>query len=194
LVILRLKSIGVSFLTLCSLAPAASLDVFLGGTGFECQQTAIPLNCTSDPTYQWVNDDYVGQTVTGTSFGFINQIDLSLLYEDVLNIGQSQTYNVVINGTTVGDFTVAGLDDSNDHTVVDSFTFAPIAGPDFTVLFRISSPSTPSGSGSLGWYHSGDNSFFTLSDGGAVIPEPGTLSLMLVPAFAGIWAVRRRQR
>ena len=94
-----------------------------------------------------------------------------------------------------GSFTIPGLNDNQQYTVTDSFNFALIAGPDFTVLFQISSPTTPGGGGSIGWEHGVESSFFTVSDeGGAQTPEPGTFALMLAPALAGVWALRRRKR
>lgn len=192
---MRLVPLFALALALSATAPAATIGVAVGGSGFECQQTLFPGACSGSPTYQWVNGDYIGQTVTGTPLGLANQISLSLDYIDKLAIGQSQTYSVVVNGTTVGSFTIPGLNDSQQYTVTDSFIFAPIAGPDFTVLFQISSPTTPGGMGSLGWEHGVESSFFTLSDeGGSQTPEPGTFALMLAPALAGVWAIRRRKR
>ena len=182
-------------LALCFTASAATIGVPLGGSGFECQQTFFPGNCSGSPTYQWGNGDYIGQTATGTPLGSANQINLSLDYLNSLDIGQSQTYDVVVNGTTVGSFTIPGLNDNQQYTVTDSFNFASIAGPDFTVLFQISSPTTPDGAGSIAWEHGVESSSFTLSDeGGAQTPEPGTFAMMLAPALAGVWALRRRKR
>lgn len=192
---MKLAAIAGLAMTLTTLAPAATLPVAVGGAGFECQQSIVPGNCSVLRTFQWGNGDYVGQTVTGTSFGTINQIILALSYEDRLNVGQSQTYDVVINNTTVGSFLINGLDDEVVYFITDTFDFAPIAGPDFTVLFRISSPTTPGGEGSIGWLHGPGNSSFTLSDeGGSAVPEPGTFALLLGPALAGVWAARRRKR
>ncbi len=182
-------------MALCFTAPAATIGVGVGGPGFECQHSLFPGNCASSPTYQWVNGDYIGQTATGTPLGSVNQIILSLDYLDFLVFGQSQTYDVVVNGTTVGSFTILGLNDNQQYTVTDSFNFASIAGPDFTVLFQISSPTTPDGAGSIAWEHGVESSSFTLSDeGGAQTPEPGTFAMMLAPALAGVWALRRRKR
>lgn len=182
-------------LALCATAPAASISVPLFGPGFECQKSVVPGGCANSPTYQWVNGDYIGQTETGTPLASANQIILSLDYINRLNPSQSQTYDVVVNGTAVGNFTIPGLNDSLQYTVTDSFDFSPIAGPDFTVLFQITSPTTPGGLGSIGWEHGVESSFFTLTDeGGAATPEPGTFALMLAPALAGVWALRRRKR
>ena len=192
---MKLAALAGLAMTLPALAPAATLPVQLGGAGYECQHSLLQGNCSTSPTYQWINGDYVGQTVTGTSFGTINQILLSLSYENVLGIGQTQTYDVVINNTTVGSFLINGLDNQGNYSISDSFDFAPIAGPNFTVLFRVSSPSTPGGAGSIGWFHGGGNSSFTLSDeGGSAVPEPGTFALLLGPALAGVWAMRRRKQ
>lgn len=192
---MKLAAFAGLAMSLTTLAPAATLPVAVGGAGYECQQSAFPSNCSTSPTYQWLNGDYVGQTVTGTSFGSINQILLALSYENNLNVGQTQTYDVVINNTTVGSFLINGLDDQVVYFITDTFDFAPIAGPDFTVLFRLSSPSTPGGEGSIGWLNGGQSSFFTLSDeAGSAVPEPGTFALLLGPALAGIWAARRRKQ
>lgn len=182
-------------LALCATAPAASISVPLFGPGFECQNSFFPGNCGVSPTYQWGNGDYIGQTATGTPLLSANQISLSLNYINSLDISQTQTYDVIVNGTAVGSFSIAGLNDSLQYTVSDIFDFSSITGPDFTVLFQITSPTTPGGFGSIGWEHGVESSIFTLSDeGGAAIPEPGTFALMLAPALAGAWALRRRVR
>ncbi|MBK7927262.1 MAG: hypothetical protein IPJ98_07090 [Bryobacterales bacterium] len=81
---MKLAAFAGLAMTLATLAPAATLPVQLGGAGYECQHSVLAGNCLDSPTYQWVNGDFVGQTVTGTSFGTINQIILSLSYENAL--------------------------------------------------------------------------------------------------------------
>jgi hypothetical protein len=152
-------------------------------------------NCSDDPVYLWTNSEYVGQTTTGTALTFITGLDLSLVYNDALIPPNTETYDVIINGTTVGSFSIVGANDFGDKPVTNSYSFAPIAGPDYTVLFVLSSASVPGGGGSIGWYQGALQSSFTISDDEVSgVPEPGTFSLMLAPALAGLWALRRSKQ
>ncbi|MCC7340378.1 MAG: PEP-CTERM sorting domain-containing protein [Bryobacterales bacterium] len=126
---------------------------------------------------------------------FITGIDLSLVYRDALMIGYSQAYDVIINGVTVGGFTIAGGDDFLYKTATNSFAFAPITGPDDTVLFKLS--SAPAGAvGNIGWPWDSVGSGFSINDEAefASVPEPGTFSLLLGPAFAGLCVLRRKKQ
>lgn len=169
-------------------ADAASISVALGGSGYLCQQSLFPTNCAASPTYQWVNGDFVGQDVQDSGLNSIDAVDLSLKYDDLLVAGQSQTYDVVINGITIGSFSIDGVGDGLDRVVSSLYTFAPIAGPDYEVLFVVASSTTPNGLGSVGWFNGpeSDSSFDLVS----TVPEPGTLML----TGLGLAMVARRVR
>jgi hypothetical protein len=169
-------------------AAAASISVSLGGSGYLCQQTLFPANCSMSPTYQWVQGDYVGQDVAASGLGSIDEIGLSLQYDDLLNPAFSQTYSIEINGISVGSFTLQGVGDGLDRLVSSTYTFAPISGPDYEVKFVITSSTIPNGYGSFGWYN-GDRENPSSFELVSTVPEPGTMMLTAL----GLAALARRR-
>ena len=172
---------------------AFGATVFLASTaagGYLCQQTVFPANCSDDPTGQWVNGDFIGQSVTGLGLSSASHLSLDLGYFDLLDLGFSETYGVTVNGSPVGSFTISGPENQAIQFETASFNFAPIAvGSSFPVLFTITSATVPSGGGSLNWVHDDVTSSLTITAGS--IPEPGTLALAGLSLVA--LAARRRR-
>jgi hypothetical protein len=183
---MRLTLCVLALAACCTTTWAASVTVALGGADYLCQTILFPSGCASDPTYLWVNGDFVGENVTGSGLATVNGLGLSLEYNDLLNLGFSETYNVLINGNFVGSFSISGTDDNANHAVTDVYSFAPIVGPSYSVLFEISSATIPFGDGSLGWYNGTSaglpESSFTLS--GTAVPEPDLFPLLALGVAA----------
>jgi hypothetical protein len=159
---------------------AFGATLFLASTsagGYLCQQTALPPNCTVSPTGQWVNGDFIGQSVSGSGLSSVSHLGLDLGYFDALEFALSETYGVTVNGSSVGSFTISGPENQPIHFETASFDFAPIAvGSSFPVVFTITSPTISAGAGSVNWVHDDVTSSLIIT-GAASIPEPGTLVL-----------------
>lgn len=178
-----------SFFALAPMVWAGSFQTALGQPGFQCQQLSLPTNCSSDPVYLWNQGDYVGQDVTGSGLGSISQLSIDLQYQNVLDVGFTETYGVTVNGTNVGSFSIAGIGDDNYYFQSDVFSFSPISGP-YDILFTITSATIPLGDGSIGWVDDGVTSTITLS---SATPEPGTMALFAIGlGLPLLLALRRR--
>jgi hypothetical protein len=182
----------ILFASMFALAPmvwAGSFQTALGQPGFQCQQLSFPINCSSDPVYLWNQGDYVGQDVTGSGLGSISQLSIDLEYQNLLDPGFTETYGVTVNGTSVGSFSIPGLDDGNYYFQSDLFNFGPISGP-YDILFTITSATIPIGDGSIGWVDDGVTSTITLT---SATPEPGTMALCAIGlGLPLLLALRRR--
>jgi hypothetical protein len=128
----------------------------------------------------------VGEQVNGSGLSSVSGIELNLSYNDILRVPDFETYDVLINNTDVGSFTINGTNDDGIHSVTNSYSFSAVSGPDYTVLFKITSPTIPPGQGSFGWYHDG-SSTFTLT----AVPEPSYFGLFAA-GLAGALVLRRR--
>ena len=98
------------------------------------------------------------------------------------------TFDVLINGVTVGTYTLFGCPDYCDSTDSFSFsqTFAPIAGPEYT-LSLVATSTVAGGDGSWNWFPGGS---VTLSDG--AVPEPASWAMMIAGFGLVGGAMRRR--
>jgi hypothetical protein len=52
-----LTVVGIASLVMLGSAAKADVVVALGGADYLCQQSAVPPNCSANPTYQWVQGD-----------------------------------------------------------------------------------------------------------------------------------------
>jgi hypothetical protein len=177
-----------------STANASSVSPFFD-SGFECQNTLSPASCTTvNPSvaYIWHTGDFFGENFTGT--GLTSVFQLSLLNTLTLNdliVGQTETFNVSINGVLVGSVSDPGSGAPPPGTpqkLTQVFNFASISGPNYDVRFTVTSPTMPPTSGAIGFNHDGTSSSVTLTQA----PEPGTM-LLLGVGLLGL-VIRRMRR
>jgi hypothetical protein len=104
----------------------------------------------------------------------VDRLDLSLNIDNVLNSGASIFFAALVNGTSVGSFSFADGDPDGVYNL--GWVFAPLSAANYRVELRITSPSVPSGYGSVGLALDG-SSWVKITDTSAV-PEPSTLILL----------------
>jgi len=96
--------------------------------------------------YFWshVRGDSVTQTYVTTETNVTRAVfDFTTPFNDLL--GFSVDWNVLLNGTLIGTFSIAP---GEAHQIHLDYSFAPIAGPSYTVRFEVTSEASPTGHGS----------------------------------------------
>jgi hypothetical protein len=167
-------------------ANASSVSPFFG-VGFECQNTLVPVDCspTATPPLAYISDtgDFFGENFTSTGLASIIQLSLNTLIGNALNAGQTESFNVSVNGIGVGSVSVPGsgaASPGTSQTLTQVFNFSPISGlsgSNYNILFTVASPGIGLGFGSIGFNHDGTSSSVTLTTPTAT-PEPGTMLLL----------------
>jgi len=137
--------------------------------------------------YFWtsVRGDMVEETFAGTGLASVVQLDLDIeVVENLLATGAQVDWDVRVNGTSVGSFTVFDTDGAGVRN--ESFTFAAIAGAGtYTVGMHVSN-IVADGAGSISLAKNG-NSSMTLHD---PVPEPASMAALGLGTLA---LIRRRR-
>jgi hypothetical protein len=160
-----------------------------GGTGYSDYNAAFGFG----NGYIWHTGDYWQQIATGTGLTTVSSLGLDLSLHNVLASGYSQTFAVILNGSSVGSFNIA----SGVSSYANVFTFGAVAGvgTDYTIRLQQTSATIPDGRGSSKLLLQAEASTYALDGAGTVVPEPASV-LLLATGLAGIGgvAIRRRKR
>ena len=167
-----------------------SVDVpGVGATWSSATTGSGTLSAGGQTGFMWTTGDFVSQTVTGTGLDFATEFADTFSIQNIL--GEDMTIGASLNGTSIGQFTIANCDfcEQVQQVSVD-FTFAKIASDpgNFNVIFTLEN-TMPPGEGSLTFLEGGRG---TLSGTGGV-PEPASWALMIM-GFGGLGAAMRRRR
>lgn len=144
-----------------------------------------------DPTqigYFWsaTRGDLVSETFADPA-AFVTTLDLDLTVpQNVLHSGNTVNWDVILNGITVGNFSIVQgfLGD-----FVQSYSFAPIASlGGYTVTLEVT--NTVPGGGGAHSFGIGRQYNPTVTFNASEVPEPGTVALMAVGLAA--LALKRR--
>jgi|HubBroStandDraft_4_1064222.scaffolds.fasta_scaffold62792_2 hypothetical protein len=162
-----------------STANASSVTRFFDAA-YECQNPD-PFACATEPATIWNMGDSFGEDFTGTGLASVFQLSLNTLIDNALLVDQTETFDVSINTIVVGSVSVpgvavlqAGVPTHTPQTLTQAFDFSPISGPDYNVLFTVTSDTIGPGLGTIGFDHDGESSSVTLTEA----PEPGTMLLL----------------
>jgi len=105
--------------------------------------------------------DYVEETLTGTLLPSITGLDITLEMDDYTSgcaVGQILTWDVKVNGTTVGTYQYTGGSRLGRFTISRSFTFSAVAGTgtgDAYTLRYEATATVCSGGSSWNWFPGG---------------------------------------
>jgi hypothetical protein len=163
-----------------STANASSITEFFDAA-YECQNVH-PFACATEPATIYNTGDFFGEDFTGTGLASVFQLSLNTLIDNALLVGQTEAFNVSINGTVVGNVSVPGVavlagsppvPTQTSQTLTQVFDFTPISGPNYDVRFTVTSPTIGPGLGTIGFNHDGTSSSVTFNT-----PEPGTILLL----------------
>ena len=181
-------------LVLASPAAAAPVVQELDWTQFEWFNNGL-----GGRPYVWTNGGYWRQTFT-PGLASIGWLGLDLQFYAISDL--PHTYDVLVNGTTVGSFGLpaagGGAPPVHHLPFVGSFSFAPILGPDYLVEIRQTTPTpvAPSGSFALETFNSPDIGYTVGHSSAAfavsAVPEPATAALVAGGVSLLALAARRR--
>jgi PEP-CTERM motif len=183
----------ISFLSLCILVmPAvmfgAPVSGSWGGVGYSDFNAQFGLN----NGYIWHTGDYWQEIVFSTGLTTVNSLALDLSFENVLDPGFSQTFAVLLNNTSVGSFSVA----TGQTSFSNLFNFSSVAGANgtnYTIRLQQTSPDIPDPNGSLRLLIEGESTY-RLDNGVTAVPEPATLTLVVLGLGIGGLVRRRRSK
>ena len=149
--------------------------------------------------YVWTNGGYWRQTFA-PGLASIGSLGLDLQFYAISDL--PHTYDVLVNGTTVGSFGLpaagGGAPPVHHLPFVGGFAFAPIFGPNYLVEIRQTTPTpgAPSGSFALESFNSPDIGY-TVGHSSVALdvfaaPEPATV-VLLAGGLVGLAAAARRR-
>jgi len=143
--------------------------------------------------FQWTAGDYVESSIFVLATGFVDDLTANWNYQDFIGGGNSETWNVYVNGVAVGFATLPddayGGDTLNVSGTV-SFAPIPAASGGFQVELILQN-TLGFGSGSVAWM---DGGVTDLSYTEAATPEPGSLLLIGSGLALGATMLRRKRR
>jgi len=176
-----------------------ALSLFLTATVTQAATFSFPTASSTivgsvgviDPSqigYFWsaTRGDLVSETFADPA-AFVTSLDLDLTVPtNVLSSGNAVNWDVILNGTTVGNFSIVSGFTGN---FLQSYVFAPIASAGgYTVTLEVTN-TVPGGGGSH-TFGIGERYDPTVTFNGEQVPEPGTVALMA----AGLAALAAKRR
>ena len=133
--------------------------------------------------YTWSDGDYVSQTFTDTGLNSVTSFSTDFEIQNYLGDGNSETWNVVINGDTVAYFIASDCGYCGTDQIIgfSSNTFKAIVGDGTYDLAFVLQNTVPGGGGSIAFLDGG----VTTLNGVSAIPLPSTWT-MLIAGFVGL--------
>ena len=170
--------VGCLVLAALAMGPAsASITEWFSEPDFEWYHPSG----SATPNHIWETGDYWAQQFTGTGLGSATSLTLDLYVDDNgLYSGEQVDLDVLLNGTAVGNLTIASGVSGLQSWGFSSF--GSIAGPDYYVKL-LETNTVPSGYGAASMAADGQSSSATLGGPGAVpeLPPFALAALGLLP-------------
>jgi len=141
--------------------------------------------------FQWTAGDSVTSAIfTDVPSASVIGLTENWTYEDVLGSGNSETWDILVNGVTVGSETLPDCDYcSSDLTLTNTISFgsiAPVAGG-YQIELLLTN-TIPGGGGSVAWLDGGTTTLDYSS-----VPEPSGLAAFGLALVSGLGWLRRRR-
>jgi hypothetical protein len=143
--------------------------------------------------FQWTTGDYVESSIFVLPTDFVDDLTANWNFQDFLGGGNSETWNIYVNGVEVAFVALPDDNHVGDTLNVSGATsFAPIAAAagGFQVELILQN-TVPSGGGSVAWM---DGGVTNLSYTETATPEPGSLLLIGSGLALGGMMLRRKRR
>lgn len=102
-------------------------------------------------TYFWRLHQYV-EGRRSSRLHVVTRAEINLIFDDNGLTCDTQDVQVLVNGAVVGTFSISG----SDRSVQQTFSFQPIAGPDYVVRY-ITTREVAAGCGAASYSRSGDS-------------------------------------
>lgn len=140
--------------------------------------------------FMWVAGDYVRESFADT--GLASAAGISGTFDITNALGQDLLVDVLVNGTTAGQLTIAQCDICFEvQTISYSFAFAPVVGDDYDLEYRLAN-TIETNFGSMNFLVGGS---VTLTDEVApIVPEPASWATMIAGLGLVGGALRSRPR
>jgi len=188
----------ISFLSLCILVmptvmSGAPVSGAWGPPGYSDFNSEFGFGFGPGTGYLWHTGDYWQQIVFGTGLTSVSSLALNLSFDNQLDSGFSQTFEVLLNNTNLGSFIVHGQVENSYSNLFNFSAVSGANGTDYTILLRQTSADIPGLNGAVGLFIEGESTYELDGDIPAV-PEPATLTLVVIGLGIGGFASRRRSK
>jgi len=143
--------------------------------------------------FQWTTGDSVTSAIfTDVPSSSVIGLTENWTYLDVLGGGNSETWDILVNGVTVGSETLPDCGYCNsDLTLTNTISFGSISPVSGGYQIELLLTNTiPSGGGSVAWLDGGTT---TLDYATSSVPEPSGLAAFGLALVSGLAWLRRRR-
>lgn len=193
-----LAVLAASVATTPQAASGQTYSTSFGGTGYAClNQSDGSVGCDNadaarPASFIWSTGDFWQQTITGSGLASVSSLALNLDIVDFINGRNSESYNVLVNGTIVGSLGPVVIG-AHEQFLPFNAVFAAIMASTYVVEVEVSSPSVPSAGGAVGLHTDGKSTIDLTGAATTSAPEPSSIILMATGAL-GVVGVSRRTR
>ena len=165
---------------------------------FTCLNSVNPTFCNGssngrEAAFIQSSGDFWNQTIAGSGLGTVSSLSLNLTMVGNLTGASMMQYDILLNGTVVGQTSQYSQTGGFDIVSPFTFNFAGISAATYNVKVRANSATTTFNNEGMALLLDGSPTIAISGTQTTVTPEPGTYALML-SGLAGVGVVARRRR